>query len=121
MGSDPRAALIDGKARRQSIDLLAHRLLEPAIAVRPMLGEALERLREEVPDRLELLDAEAAGGRRRRAEAYAGGDGRLLRIVGNAVLVRGDVGAFQRLLGDVAGDALGAEIDQHQMIVGTAG
>ena len=56
----------------------------------------------------------------RRAEADARGDERLLRIVGNAVLVAGEAGADERLLRDVALQALRPEIDQHQVVVGAA-
>ena len=72
-------------------------------------------------DLLEFGDAEAAGGRRRRAETKARGDERLFRIEGNAVLVAGDGGADQRLFRDVALEALRPEVDQHQMVVGAAG
>ena len=46
---------------------------------------------------------------------------RLLRIERHAVLVGGDVGAPQRLLGDVAGQLLGPQVDQQQVRVGAAG
>ena len=72
-------------------------------------------------DLLEFGDAKAARGRRRRAQTQTRGDERGFRIEGNAVLVAGDGGADQRLLGDVALEALGPQIDQHQMVVGAAG
>ena len=72
-------------------------------------------------DLAELGLAEAAGGAGGRAEADARGDGRLLGVEGDAVLVAGDVGAPERLLGGLARHALGAQVDQHQMVVGAAG
>ena len=39
----------------------------------------------------------------------------------HAVLVAGDVGAAERLLGDVAGQLLRAQVDQQQVGVGAAG
>ena len=65
--------------------------------------------------------AEAAGGDRRRADAQAAGDKRRARIVRHRVLVDGDVGAAQRRIGRLAGDALLDQVDQEQVIVGAAG
>src|SRR5207244_4328358 len=41
---------------------------------------------------------------------------------GNGVLVAGDVGLIERLLRDLAGEIgkLGAEVDQHEVVVGAA-
>src|SRR6185437_1753932 len=72
-------------------------------------------------DLLELRNAETARGRGRRAEPQARGDERLLGIERDAVLVAGDGGTDQRLLGDVALQPLRAKIYQHQMVVGTTG
>ena len=57
----------------------------------------------------------------RRAKPHARGDHRLFRIERDAVLVAGDVGAAERDFGHLAGDALLAQIDQHQVGVGAAG
>ena len=54
------------------------------------------------------------------AEADARGHHRLLGIERHAVLVAGDVGAPERRLGRLAGQALGPQIDQHQVVVGAA-
>ena len=53
-------------------------------------------------------------------EADAAGDERRLRILGNGVLVDGDAGVAERLLGHLAGEALGTEVDQHEVRVGAA-
>ena len=66
-------------------------------------------------------DAKAARRARRGAEADARGDEGRARVVGNAVLVAGDRGAVEALFGRLAGDLLGREIDQHQMVIGAAG
>ncbi len=51
----------------------------------------------------------------------ARGDRGLLRIERDAVLVAGDVGAAERRLRHLAGEALRPQVDQHQMGVGAAG
>ena len=51
-------------------------------------------------DLLELVLAEAARGRRRRAKTDAGSDEGLLRIEGDAVLVTGDVRAADGMKSD---------------------
>ena len=58
-----------------------------------------------------------AGG----ADAQAGGDERRLGVVGDRVLVQRDAGAVERLLGHLAGDAEGPEVDEHEVVVGAAG
>src|SRR3546814_6897334 len=63
----------------------------------------------------------AARGDRGRADAQAGGDEGLLRVVGHRVLVDGDVGLAQRGLRVLAGDALADHVDQHQVVLGAAG
>ena len=65
--------------------------------------------------------AHAARRERRCAEPDAAGDERRLRIVGNGVLVHRDAGLVEHLLGDLPGEVLGPEIDQHQVGVGAAG
>ena len=59
------------------------------LAVR-RLRDGVEHLGDQAADLLEFGDAEAARGRRRRAEPEARGDERLFRIERNAVLVAGD-------------------------------
>src|SRR3546814_7830229 len=81
-----------------------------------MAGEAAQHAADEGAHLLELGAAEAARGGRRRAEADAGGHRRLLRIEGDAVLVAGDAGAVEALLGDVAGQLLRPQIDQHEVV-----
>ena len=55
-----------------------------------------------------------AGG----ADAHTAGDHGLFRIVRYGVLVDGHVGAAQHGLGFLAGDALGAQVDQHDVAFG---
>src|SRR5690606_4819419 len=61
------------------------------VAVRPGLAQAVEHAGYQHPDLAELRLAEAASRPRRRTEADARRDERLLGIEGNAVLVAGDV------------------------------
>ena len=83
--------------------------------------QRIEHLDDQLADLAELGDAEAARGAGRRAEPDAGRDRRLLRIERDAVLVAGDVGAAERHLGDLAGQLLRPQVDQHQVRVGAAG
>ena len=76
--------------------------------------------RDERRDRLHLGLAHAGGGDRRGPETQPARDERLLRVVGDRVLVAGDPGAVERLLGDLAGHAEGPEVDEHQVVVGAA-
>ena len=89
-----------------------------AVVVLAVLGQAVEHFDDELADQLELGFAEAARGAGRRAEANARGDGGLFGVEGHCVLVAGDMGALERLFGRLAGEALGTQIDQHQVIVG---
>ena len=75
---------------------------------------------DQLGDAHHLRRAHAARGERRRAEADAAGDERRLRVVRDGVLVDRDAGLVERLLGDLAGEALGPEVDQHQVVVGAA-
>ena len=63
----------------------------------------------------------AAGGAGRGADTDAGRYFGRLRIKRNGVFVASDVGFFQLLRHDVAGQAFGAQVDQQQMGVGAAG
>src|SRR5262245_5794637 len=72
--------------------------------------QAVDYLRHQAADMLELGDTEATRGARRRADADAGRDRRLLRVERHRVLVDGDVRAPQRLLDDIAGELLGSQV-----------
>src|SRR6185312_16148334 len=102
---------VDGIALAKLDSALLHRRLDLAIALIAIGHEPIENLDDQAADLLELGNAEAACGSRRRAEPNAGGDRRLLRIEGDTVLVAGDVGATQRDLGGFAGELLGPEVD----------
>src|SRR4051812_5248739 len=71
-------------------------------------------------DLAELGDAEAARRAGRRSQTHARGDGELLRIARDRVLVDGDAGAIEHLLGRNAGRLLRTEVDQHDVAVGPA-
>src|SRR5260370_27940611 len=92
-GQVPRLALpaINRKAGAEITDILSHARLGRSIVAWPSRQRA-QHLDDVAPDHTELPRAEAAGRRRRRAEANPGGHRRLLRIEGEAVLVARDAG-----------------------------
>src|SRR3954451_21949275 len=116
-----RLLLVDREAVGERLHLLLHGRLDQWRAAVRCLGDRVQHLGDEVADLLEFGDAEAAGGRRGGAEPQARGDERLLGVGRDAVLVGGDGGADQRLLGNIALQALRPKVDQHQMVIGAAG
>src|SRR5688572_11458872 len=118
--AEARLVLVDREPLAERRDAALDRSYR-RFMVRAAFGEAVEYVADEVPDFLELADAEPARGPGRRAETDARGDGGPLRVERHAVLVAGDPRTLERLLGLVALHPLGAEIDQHQVVVGAAG
>ena len=80
-----------------------------------------EHLDDEVGDGLELVVAEAAGGQRRGAQADAGGVPGAVGVGGHRVAVGDHAGLEQRRLGLATGQAVLADVDEHQVVVGAAG
>ena len=74
-----------------------------------------------VGDDLHLGHAHAAGGDRRSAQTHAGGDERAAGLAGDGILVGSDVHAVQTGFQILAGALLVTQVDEHQMVVGTAG
>ena len=64
-----------------------------------------------------ILRREAPAGDAGRTDAHAAGDHGLFRVVGNGVLVYGNVQPVQPLLQGPAGDAPAAQIHQHQVAI----
>ena len=116
-----RFSAVDGETLAKGdgafLDVCFHRL----VLVCPIGRQTILDLGNHVADLLKFGDAEPAGGYRRRAEANARSDRRLFRVIGDAVLVAGDVGPAKRKLGVLAGDPLRPKIDQEHMGVGAAG
>ncbi|ABA53161.1 hypothetical protein BURPS1710b_A2107 [Burkholderia pseudomallei 1710b] len=110
---------VDREAFAKREDLAPHALFGRVIAFR-VRAQGLEHLENQPADLAELRCAEAARRARRRAEADARRDRRLLRIERNAVLVARDARALERLLDLRALQALRAQIDEQQMVVGAA-
>src|SRR5690349_3944569 len=112
MGS---ASAIDRETRAQFTHAPVHLALDFAIVLRPVLGEAVENVRDHVADVAELRLAEAAGRARWRADADAAGFHRRQRVERNAVLVAGDARMLETLVGILAGEAERPEIDQREV------
>ena len=91
------------------------------VAVLAIVGQAVHDLHDPAGDLTELVLAEPACRAGRSAEANAAGHEGLFRIKGHAVLVCRDVRAAQRRLCRLACHALGAQVGQHQVVVGSAG
>src|SRR5436190_4206794 len=83
---------VDRKAGTELADLAAHLRLDLGVAVRAVLGDAVEHVGDQIADLAELRDSEAARRSGGRAEPHARRDRELLRIARDAVLVDGDAG-----------------------------
>ena len=81
----------------------------------------LERPVDEVGDLHHVVLAQSAGRHGRGADADAAGFHDRLGVEGNSVFVHRDGGLVQNLGGLGAGDAGGAEVNEHHMVVGAAG
>src|SRR5206468_9159605 len=66
--------------------------------------ERMQSLDDAPPNGLKLILSEAARRCRRRTKTNARRDGRLFRVERNSILVAGDAGSFEALLGIAAGD-----------------
>ena len=86
-----------------------------------ILREPVEHVGDHVGDVAELGFAEASGGARRRADADSAGLHRRQRVERDAVLVAGDAGVLEALVGILAGQAERPKVDQREMRVGAAG
>ena len=81
----------------------------------------LQRGVDEVGDFHHFLLLHAARGHGRGADADAAGFHDRLGVEGDGVFVHRDPGVVERLLGLLAVEAFGAEVDQEHMVVGAAG
>src|SRR5262249_32026970 len=112
VGSHGTSALIDRKSTDEFPYFLAHRGFGGRILFDALLREDVEHLDDQLAHLLEFGDAEAAAGAGGSAEAYPRRHRRFLRIERDAVLVAGDVRAAEGQLRDLAGQALGPQVDQ---------
>src|SRR5690606_29882477 len=112
---DPRISTIDRELPALPRDAVAHACQHRLVLRR------VEHVADPVGQVDAVLLAIAAGGDRRRTCAQARSDEGLLRIVGDRVLVDRDVRLAQRFLGRLAGNRLADHVDQHQVVLGTAG
>src|SRR5580704_2903735 len=111
---------VNGKAGTERVHLGTHLFLDLSVAVRAVVGDTVEHVGDQVTDLAEFGRAEAARRPGRRAEPNPRGDRVFLGVTWNAVLVDGDAGAIEHLLGRHAGRLLGPQIDQHDVAVGAA-
>ena len=96
-------------------------MLDRAIPFEAVVLETVEHVGDHVRNVAELGLAEAARRSSRGADADAAGLDRRQRVKGNAVLVAGDAGALEALVGVLAGEAERPKVDQREMRVGAAG
>ena len=73
------------------------------------------------PTRLSGGLVEAAAGDGPGAQAQPAGHARRLGVEGDGVLVREDADLFQGRLSLLTRDVHGSQVNQHQVVVGTAG
>src|SRR6478735_1789971 len=127
--SPPRGSLASGIALSPWIDWkrlaqfrnpAANAFLDLRVARVAVLADALEHFGDQAADLAELGRAESARGARRGAEADARGLRRRQRIERDRVLVAGQERAVEANFGRFAGHFLGPEVDQHQVVVGSA-
>src|SRR6478609_8300538 len=85
-----------------------------------MRAQRIEHFENQAADIAELRNAEAARRARRRAEANARRNCRLLRIERNAVLVARNARTFERLFNLRALQTLRAQIDEQKVVVRAA-
>src|SRR5258708_34168605 len=86
----PRSVAVDRKAGAEVANLAANLRLDLGVAVRAVLGDAVEHVGDQIAYLAELRDAEAARRSRRRAHPPALGDGVFLPIPRARILVAGD-------------------------------
>ena len=112
--------MVDWKSPAKLANLLAHLVFDNAVVL-GILCKTVENVTDQVADLHKLGGAEATCRTGRRTETDTGRHHRRCRVEWHAVLVAGDAGILERYLGDVAGQALRAQIDQDKMRVCTAG
>src|SRR3954462_15783599 len=110
----PCILLINREARDQRLHLLANGRLDHRVLVAALLRQHVQHFDNHVTDLAEFGDAEAARRAGRRPEPHARCDHRLCGIKRDAVLVAGDLRAAERDFGNLAGQALGPKVNQHQ-------
>src|SRR5262245_3599713 len=94
----PHSIAVDRKASAEISNLAAHLRFNLSVALRPVPGDAVQHVGDEMADLAELRDTEAAGRSRRRAQPHARSDGVFFRIARDRVLIDGDAGAIEHLL-----------------------
>ena len=95
--------------------------LAPDPGERRLVGRRVEDASDERRHLAHLGDPHSTGGEGRGPDADAGGDEGLLRVPGDHVLVHGDAGLAEGLLGNLAVELLGAQVHEHQVVVGATG
>ena len=104
-----------GKLRAQLADLAGDLLVQAGVG-----GRAHDRVHPR-GDLAHLGFLHAAAGDAGGAEADAARVERLARVERDGVVVELDAGGVERLRGDLAGDVLGREVGEDEVVVGAAG
>ena len=92
-------------------------MLDPIVPLEPVGLQPIKHVRDHVGDVAELGLAEATGRAGWRADADAAGLDRRQRVEWDAVLVAGDAGALEALVGVLAGEAERTKIDEREVRV----
>ena len=102
-------------ARADLLHLLAHTIDYGLVA------QVVDDVAHPARQRAALVFLEAPGGDGGRADPDAAGDEWRLRVIGHGVLVHRNVRLSQRSINFLARQLLGDEVDQEQVVVGSAG
>ena len=84
-------------------------------------GSGFDEVSDDGAERAELGFLHSAGGRRRHAKTHSNPFRWARTVIGDRVLVGGDVGEGEQIFGLLADQALARQVDQNDVRIGSAG